>query len=214
MSERHPNEATPDSEQRGPVIEPSGGEIRVAVGRIVAPHGVRGEVRLLPYHPDPGRYQALRDAWVGDVRRQIVEAHAHGQLIRLKLEGVDDRGAAERLCGLEVTVPRSKRAPLPAGRYYVDDLVGLQVVDLSGRFRGTVSNVESLPGQDLLHVRLPQGGRDALVPMVRAFVRNVDLTQGRVTVDAMKGLFPEEAPPTSGSEWHGGDTGPDGGGVG
>jgi 16S rRNA processing protein RimM len=196
------------------VIEPSEGEIRVAVGRIVAPHGVRGEVRLLPYHPDPGRYRALRDAWVGDVRRQIVEAHAHGQLIRLKLEGVDDRGAAERLCGLEVTVPRSKRAPLPAGRYYVDDLVGLQVVDLSGRFRGTVSNVESLPGQDLLHVRLPQGGRDALVPMVRAFVRNVDLTQGRVTVDAMKGLFPEEAPPTSGSEWHGGDTGPDGGGVG
>lgn len=190
-------DVTPKPRQGHPAVGvSSGGGPRVAVGRIVAPHGIRGEVRLLPYAADPGRYRRLREVFIDDRPYVVSFAREHGNVIRIGLEGVTDRNAAEGLRGQEVFVPRSERPPVPPGRYYVDDLLGLRVTDLDGADLGVVSDVESLPGQDLLHVRL-ENGREALVPVVRAFVRRVDLEGGTVSIDVVPGLFPESTARTA-----------------
>lgn len=151
-------------------------------------------MRLMPFVDDPKRYQGLRQVFAAGRWHEVVSVRAHGrgELMVLRLEGVTDREGAERFRGLECSVPATERPRLPAGRYYVNDLLGLCVVDQTGRVRGTVADVEALPAQDLLHVKSSGDGRDVLVPMVRAFVKAVDLKGQTVTVHAIPGLFPED----------------------
>ncbi|MCL6595328.1 MAG: ribosome maturation factor RimM [Firmicutes bacterium] len=161
----------------------------VAVGRVRRPHGVRGEMWLEPYAADPARYRALRRVFVGGRPYPVAGVRVGREGILLRLAGVDDRTAADALRGLEVCVPAEERAELPAGRYYVDDLVGLRVLGPDGRPLGTAVDVRSLPAQDVLVVRTKQG--EAWVPMVRALVREVDVAAGRIVIDPPAGLLPE-----------------------
>jgi 16S rRNA processing protein RimM len=163
---------------------------RVAVGRIVGPHGVRGEVRVRSYGLWAQDMAAVKRLFVGDRAYPVRGVRGHAQRWLVRLAGVDSREAAQSLQGQEVWLERGLRPPLPQGRYYVSDLVGMQVQDPKGKALGHVTQVEAMPGQDLLHVRTP-GGQEVLVPAARALVRWVDV-EGRVmVVDVPQGLFPE-----------------------
>jgi 16S rRNA processing protein RimM len=160
----------------------------VAIGRIRRPHGVHGEFHLEPYAADLGRYASLGRVVVGGTARRVVRARVGAAGVLLTLEGVADREAAQALAGEELFVAVEERAALPADRYYVDDLIGLAVVDRGGARLGTVAGVLAQPAQDLLEVDTPAGR--ALVPLVRAIVVDVDLAGGRVVVDPPAGLIP------------------------
>jgi len=168
---------------------PSAEGARVAVGRVRRAHGVRGELVVEPYGDDLDRFRALGEVCVGDEAHTVTAVRPHQGMVLMQLEAVCDRTAAAALAGAEVTVPGQERAPLPQGRYYLDDLVGLTVVAPDGRALGQVREVLRYPAQDLLRLDTPAG--EGLVPMVRAFVLSVDLVAGRIVVDAPPGLLPE-----------------------
>jgi 16S rRNA processing protein RimM len=105
----------------------------------------------------------------------------------LKLKGVDDRTAAERVSGRWIRIPRSECGSLPAGSFYFFELVGLRVVTPDGEAIGTVREVLRAPAQDLLVI--DRNGGEVLVPMVREWVRSVDPEAGVVTVESIEGLI-------------------------
>ena len=167
----------------------SSGEL-VAIGRVRRPHGVHGELSVEPYAADVARYASLKRVFVDGIERRVRGVRAHGDAVLMVLEGVDGREAADALRDQEISVPASERAPLPPERFYIDDLVGLRVLDQEGRVRGVVKAVLERPAADLLEVRTPDGA-EALVPLVKAIVRRVDVAAGEVVVDPPQGLLPD-----------------------
>ncbi|HYY77902.1 MAG TPA: ribosome maturation factor RimM [Actinomycetes bacterium] len=166
---------------------------RLVVGRVVRPHGVRGEllVEVLSDAPDrfaPGTELGAGDPDGGPLRPLVVAAaRLHQGRLLARFDGVDDRDAAAGLRGQLLSIPLAAARPLAPDEFWPHQLVGLAVVDRDGRRRGTVTEV--LPGaaHDLLAVELP-GGASALVPAVAALV-SVDLRGGQVLVDAVPGLL-------------------------
>ena len=97
-----------------------------------------------------------------------------------KLEGVDDRNAAELLRGLDVAVTREDLGEAEEGEFYWVDLVGLAVVNLQGEALGQVEDLLRTGGSDVLVVR---GERERLIPFVADYVKSVDREARRITVD-------------------------------
>jgi 16S rRNA processing protein RimM len=158
----------------------------VAIGRVVKPQGRKGEVVVEPFSDRPDRFPALQTVNVpgegGAVRALAVEScWPHKGRFVLKLAGIDSITAAETLRGLEVRIGEEELAALPAGSYYHHQLKGLEVVDESGASLGTVQEILETGGEaPVLSVR--NHGAETLIPLAEAFVRQVDLASGRITV--------------------------------
>lgn len=163
----------------------------IRIGRITAPHGVRGEVRVQPLTDFPERFETLHRALLGSEARPVgvrFRGVVRGMVI-LALEGVTDRNQAETLRGQFLLVPRSEVYPLPSGQYYVFDLIGLEVVDPQGKRLGTLVDVDrSATVHDLFVVETPSGKRH-MVPAVHQFVRSVNLAEGQVVIQPIPGLL-------------------------
>ena len=166
--------------------------MRVVVGRIGRPHGIRGEVTVEPRTDEPDeRFAPGAVLQVdGPVRQLTVgRAHWHSGRLLIAFEGVDDRNAAEALRGVLLEVDRADdQTPDDPEEFYDSALVGCAVVDPDGAVIGTVREVVHLPAQDLLDIEMASG-RHALIPFVAEIVPVVDIAGRRVVVDAPPGLL-------------------------
>ena len=161
----------------------SGAPARLRVARVVRPHGVRGEVRVEPLGGGADRFARGLQLAAEDGRQLVVRsarALGHGQVL-LGFEGVDDPDDAGSLRGAYLSVDAAQARPLGEGEWFVWQLVGLEVLDTSGRRLGTVDDVEEGVASDLLVVR--DGESERRFPMVGAFVRDVDVNNARVIVE-------------------------------
>ena len=170
---------------------------RLIVGRVLRPHGVRGELSVQVLSDAPERFSPGAELGVGDpdgakplASAVVRAARLHQGRLLLSLEGVEDRDAAEGLRGAWLSIPAASARPLEPGEFWPHQLIGLAVVDRQGHERGRVADVVPGAAHDLLAVELP-GGASALVPAVAALV-TVELDAGRVLVDAVPGLLEEE----------------------
>ena len=155
------------------------------------PHGVRGALGVLPLAAGSRSLLEAREVVLasaeGPARRyRVVSVRDFEAGFLLELEGVD-RAAAEALRGATVGMERAVLArTLEPGEYFVADLVGCAVEDPAGRSLGTVREILPLPAHDVLVlVRLDAAGaeRERLVPLVDAFLVEVDVGARRVVLD-------------------------------
>ena len=173
----------------------------IVLGRIVAPFGVQGWVRVQTFSTDPDALLDHERWWLqapaSRVREaparapgpvEVLEAQPHGSGLIALFEGVVDRDAAVALRGCPVALPRSALPAPGEGEYFWDDLIGLDAVDREGRLVGTVSGLIEAGAHDVLVIDRPE--RDAkgrprqwLVPFVERHVGRVDLTVRRIEVD-------------------------------
>jgi 16S rRNA processing protein RimM len=165
----------------------------LTVGRIVRPHGVRGEVIVEISTDEPADRYAVGSTLVTDRPAPpalTVDAQRphQGRLI-VAFREVPDRDTAETLRGVLLHVD-SDAVPPPADPDEFNDhqLVGLAVVDPAGDPVGELVRIDHAPAADLL-VIARAGGRTALVPFTKAFVPEVDLAGGRVVIDPPPGLL-------------------------
>ena len=154
------------------------------MGRIAAPFGVKGWVKVQPYSEDPDALMDFESWHVGRGTQQVqytVEAiQDHGNALVAKLAGIDDRDAAYALRGQEISVARSDLPPPEENEFYWSDLVGLAAVNREGVELGTVTGLLETGAHDVLVVK---GKREHLIPFVAAFVGKVDLAGGTIEVD-------------------------------
>jgi 16S rRNA processing protein RimM len=173
----------------------------LVLGRLVRPHGVRGELKLLvaaaPWEP----FSGLRRLWVGPPGGpyrpyHVEEARGREPMVLLKLEGVESPEDAGRLVGQEAAIPRAEAPPPPEGQFYHYDIVGLEVVQ-AGRPLGEVREILEMPAHDVYVVQGPAG--EWMLPATRTHIAAIDLAAGRIELspDAdVAGLLSggEEAP--------------------
>ncbi len=165
----------------------------VTVGRVVRPHGLRGEVRVRLETDFPERFEHLREAYLVQAGRveviEITGRRPHKEGLLLTIRGIGDLEAAAGLRGAEIAVSRNAVVPLEQGAFYVFEIVGLRVRTEEGRLLGTVAEVLRAPGNDVYVVQGEEG--EILLPATREVVRRVDRASGEMVVALLPGL---EAP--------------------
>jgi 16S rRNA processing protein RimM len=156
----------------------------VVMGRIAAPFGVKGWVKVQPFSEDPGTLMDFESWRIGRGAQHTlytVEAvQDHSNALVAKLEGIDDRDAAYALRGQEISVAKSDLPPPEENEFYWSDLIGLKVINHQGVELGKVDSLMESGANDLLVVK---GTREHLIPFVAAFVGKVDLAGGTIEVD-------------------------------
>jgi 16S rRNA processing protein RimM len=167
--------------------------MQLVVGRILRPHGVRGEVVVDVTTDDPqARYElgsvlVTEPSSAGPLTIDGLRPH-QGRLL-ITFEGIEDREQADGLRGVLLCVDSADVAPPEDPEEFHDfQLVGLTAVDADGAPVGEVTRVEHGPGHDTLVLRLPAGGQ-ALVPFVHAIVPEVDVAAGRLVLTPPEGLL-------------------------
>ena len=176
----------------------------VTIARVAKTQGRRGEVAatLLTDFPElfasRRKLHALsetgsaRPGMEASRRALDVEDHwFHKGMVVLKFAGVDSISDAEKLIGSELQVPRSERAVLESGQFYVSDLVGCTVT-ASGREIGQVSDVQFGSGEAPLLVI--KGEKEYLVPFAAAYIEKIALDEKRVAMKLPPGMLELDAP--------------------
>jgi 16S rRNA processing protein RimM len=159
---------------------------RVCVGRIGAPHGVRGEVKLWPFTADPLAIAQYGELTTADGRRvfEVEALRPAGDCMVARLKGIRDRDAAEALRNIELFVPRDRLPAIEStDEFYYTDLVGLPAFDPSGQALGTILAVHNFGAGDLLELKPAAGGNTVFVPFTEEAVPEVDVSAGRVVID-------------------------------
>lgn len=165
------------------------------LGRILRPHGVRGELRLevitaypdrivpetvLYVGPDPEDVHAAEPYHVDNVRK-------HQQYLILHFEGVEDRDAADMLRNQYVMVALEDAVPLEEDEFYLYQIIGLSVYTVDNEFLGEVRDVIETGANDVYVIQGPRG--EVLIPATDEFVIDVNIEDQKVTVQLMDGLL-------------------------
>ncbi len=164
------------------------------LGQIVSTHGVRGEMRFNPWCDSAGfatKFNTLYFDAEGKQPVAVQSARVHGNIVLLKLEGIDTMEKAQALRQKVLYIDRES-ADLPENTWFVEDLLGCKVVeDGTDTVYGSITDVQKYPANDVWTVKEPSG-KDVLVPAIKDVVVSADIENKTVYIKALKGLFSGE----------------------
>ena len=153
-------------------------------GQIVNTHGVRGEVRVVPWADSPDFLRGFGTLYVDGAPRRVLSSRVHKGSVITKLDGVDTVEEAMRLKGKTVQIRRAD-AKLPEGAFFLADIIGLDVVEENGQKLGVLKEVLS-PSQQQVYV--VEGEREILIPAVPEFILETNIEGGYLKVRLIEGM--------------------------
>jgi 16S rRNA processing protein RimM len=154
------------------------------LGRVVGPFGVKGEMKVEAYSDAPERFKQLRTVFLGADRAEHVVAgvRMHKGRALIRLEGIDTPEQVVALRTPDMAIPRSELPQLPDGHYYLDDVVGMEVVTQDGQRVGLVDDVLQTGSNDVFVVGT--GPRQVLIPSIKDAVLDINMDVQRIVVDS------------------------------
>lgn len=175
------------------------------VARALRAHGVQGEIACEIITDFPQRFKRTKRLFLSPprapghmeplagaepkpftVEQARLAQHRGFPEVLLKLEGVSNREGAEQFCGWLLQAPETEAWPLPRGRYYWSQIIGLRVVTSDGEEIGAVSEILETGANDVYVVKGPGGER--LIPAVKQFVLEISPERGEIIVTLIPGM--------------------------
>lgn len=153
----------------------------IEAGEIVNTHGVRGEIKMLPWLDSPEDMRGFTRCRIGGKDYAITACRVQNTCDLLKLEGVDTMEAAQALRGKTVTLYRED---MDEDVIFAGDLIGMEVFSQAERI-GELTQVLDYPGNQVYVVK---GEREYLVPAVKEFILSTDLEANRMEVKLLEGM--------------------------
>ena len=171
-------------------------EWNLTIGEIVAPFGLKGDVKVRLETDFPERYSRLRQICLrrlnGEALLAEIEAvRYHKGQVLLKLRGVDSIDAGDKLRGMLVQIRAQEAVRLPLNEYYIHDLVGCEVMTADGRSLGSLVDVLRTSAEANDVYVIGRGADEILLPAIRDVVSEVDLANRRIVVTPTPGLLAE-----------------------
>lgn len=163
----------------------------IVVGRVVAPWGVKGEMKVEVMTDFPDRFSPMEEVYIDGHPVSIERGRWHKGRVILKLASVDSIDAAEKLRGRFLEIPQSRLRPLPEDHYYQFQLMGLEVWTTEGERLGQIADILPSASNDVYVIRGDQG--ELLIPAIEDVVKSVELEKGRVIVQLIEGLLQRKA---------------------
>ena len=153
-------------------------------GVIVNTHGIKGEVRILPWVDSAEFLKSFKYLYIDEKPYELLSGRVHKNFLLAELAGVSDVNAAMILKNKVVSVDKDQ-AKLPNGAFFLQDLIGAAVVDESNTELGKLTDVLELPAGNVYVV---SGEREILIPAIPQFVLKTDIKAGIITVRLIDGM--------------------------
>ncbi len=155
---------------------------QIVIGKIVAPHGVRGDIRILPLTEKPEQFLELDYLLLADGRRLTLKhARFHKRMVLATVAEINSMNEAELLRGQEVLINAEDLPELEEGQFYVADLIGLPVYDEQGAQIGTFKDALTTGSNDVYVIAVP-GAKDILLPALKIYVKEINPAEKRIVV--------------------------------
>jgi 16S rRNA processing protein RimM len=162
------------------------------VAQVLAPHGIRGELKCRIVTDFPKlRFKRGNSLLIRGQKHTIQAARVQGGIVLLKLVDVADRDTAQTFRGADIEVAISEAGALPEGQFYWHQVIGLEVEDATTHETlGTVSDILETGANDVYIVKARNGG-EILVPAIKDVVKEIDPERGRMLVEPLPGMIRE-----------------------
>lgn len=155
------------------------------IARILKPRGLKGEMKVEFYSSDTARLSHLKSVLLKDAHYEVERISPEGAYGFIKLKGVDSVESAELLRGQLLYAKRDELPPLPNGRHYIVDIIGLNVM-VAGECIGTVTDVLQYGSADVYVVKTADGSLS--FPALKQLIKQIDLEGGKIVLDDI--MFP------------------------
>lgn len=165
------------------------------IGKVVAFFGVHGELKVRSLTDIPDRFAELEAVYLGPdhVRYRITAVRPYkGDMILLKLAGIEDANAAEAFRNFDIAIPLSQLAKLPPDSYYQHDIIGLQVYTLNGHNIGKVADIMVTGSNDVYIIKSAIDGKQILIPATKEVIKQVDLIRQMMYIEPIAGLLDDD----------------------
>ena len=167
----------------------------VIIGKILAPFGVQGAVKVMPYSDHLERCYLLKRVKLEGAAvcefKQVSKASIHQNMWLLHFIDCHTRDEAILLKNSLVKIHHSERLPLPEGHYYFDQVIGLEVYTAEGHYLGKIQDVLQPGGNDVYHVKNDFDNSEALIPALEKVVKEINLEENKMIIEPLPGLLDE-----------------------
>lgn len=163
-------------------------------GQIVSTHGIKGEVRFNPWCDSPEFMKRFRTLYFdknGEKAVKVTACRPHGNIVILKLEGIDTVEQAQKLRGKTLYMNR-KDAKLQKGDWFIQDLIGCTVYDAdnNAKIYGKLTQVAQTGANDIWYIE--NNGKEYIIPAIKDVVIDVDVENESVYIRPLRGIFDDE----------------------
>ena len=161
------------------------------IGQIVNTFGIKGMVKVKPFTDDIKRFDSLKKVYIENNSNkkeyEIEEVKYHKNMVLIKFEGIENIEQAERLRNSYLTISRDSAEELEEGRYYVVDLLGLEVYTDEQILLGTLEDIFNTGSNDIYVVKNEEG-KQILLPAIQDVIKKIDIENKKVIVHLLPGL--------------------------
>jgi 16S rRNA processing protein RimM len=158
------------------------------IGQIVNTHGLRGDLKVMPWCDDPEMFHELEYVLIDNKEFKIEKSSLHKNMVLLKLEGINDINDAQGYKNKVLRIPREELGELPDGTYYICDLLGCSVETDAGVGLGKICDIIKTGSNDVYVVENSEK-RQTLIPVIDEVIRSVDIAEKRIIITPLKGLI-------------------------
>lgn len=162
------------------------------IGQIVNTFGIKGMVKVKPFTDDIRRFDELKTVYVEknstQTEYEIEEVKYHKDMLLIKFKGIDKVEQAEMLRNSYLTVSRESVEKLEEGRYYIVDLLGLEVYTDEQILLGTLEDIFNTGSNDIYVVKDKQG-KQILLPAIQDVIKQIDIENKKIIVHLLPGLI-------------------------
>ena len=161
------------------------------IGQIVNTFGIKGMVKVKPFTDNIERFNNLEKIYIknksGQTEYKIQEVKYHKNMVLIKFEGIENPEQADLLRNSYLIVDREKEEPLEPGRYYIVDMIGLDVFTDDNEYLGKLEDIYNTGSNDIYVVK-NELGKQVLLPAIEDVIKNIDMDNKKVIVHLIPGL--------------------------
>lgn len=161
------------------------------IGQIVKTQGLKGEVRVYSTTDDIYRFDDLNTFYIGkdfDTEYKVERVRYKGNLVIMKIKGIDTVEMAEKLRNKNVYVSREESRDLEEDEFFIADMIGIKVYTVNGEYVGTLDDVLQYSANDVYVIK-GEDDKEYLIPAVMKFVPEIDIEEGKMIIDPIKGML-------------------------
>ena len=165
------------------------GKDLLELGKVVAIHALKGEIRLQPWCDTPDFAAGFKKVYLDGEPIKVRSARPHKNIVIMQLDGIDTPEAAQALVNKVLYISRDQ-VKLPEGTYFIADLIGLKVIDADDEntVYGELTEVSPTGANDVYHIRFADG-KTRYIPAIPQVVIQTDLKNGIMKIRPLEGLF-------------------------
>ena len=162
------------------------------IGQIVNTFGIKGMVKVKPFTDDIRRFDELKTVYVerkdNQTEYEIEEVKYHKDMVLIKFKGIDKIEQAELLRNSYLSISRDSVEELEEGRYYIVDMLGLEVYTDEQILLGTLEDIFNTGSNDIYVVK-DEKGKQILLPAIQDVIKQIDIENKKMIVHLLPGLI-------------------------